>query len=553
MRRSTPTALASVALFVIAAGALTQAASAQSSPTEPALIAVPPAQCGPGSRPEPGMQGRVPAEAVEAGEAAEGYTCNIEVLGREGESGGYKVERYVDAAGRECAYYDTTLLFPANATNNSEDPTGVAVLDMSDPRKPVRTATLVTPAMQTPHESLLLNHERGLLAAVSGNPIFEPGVVDLYDLSQDCRHPVLRSSLPVGVLGHESGFAPDGNTFYTSSLGGGTLTAIDVSDPSRPRVLYVGNHDTHAVTISDDGNRAYLASGAGFPRNEVGVGAEVDGLVVLDVSEIQARKVNPQVREVGRLEWSNVTIPQAALPVTISGRPYLVEVDEFSTTEQMRITGNGPRVGAARVIDISDETAPRVVSNIRLDVHQPENRAEVDGDPGTDSATGGYAGHYCAVPNRNDPGIVACSFLASGLRVFDIRNPEQPREIAYFVAPVPDVESANAAFSSPAFVPERNEIWYSDGGRGFYALRVTNDAWPQTAPQVGPETAPSADKPGPRDAAGTPPPSTTGSVTAASARSLPSTGLEAPVALGVVLLAAAGVARRAASRGRTAA
>ena len=36
---------------------------------------------------------------------------------------------------------------------------------MTDPAKPVRTATLQTPAMQSPHESLRLNVARGLLVA----------------------------------------------------------------------------------------------------------------------------------------------------------------------------------------------------------------------------------------------------------------------------------------------------------------------------------------------------------------------------------------------------
>ena len=80
--------------------------------------------------------------------------------------------RYVDKAGRECAYYDTTLLFPTNTLNLSFEPTGVAVLDMSDPANPVRTTTLLTPAMQTPHESVNISVERGILAAVAGNPAF---------------------------------------------------------------------------------------------------------------------------------------------------------------------------------------------------------------------------------------------------------------------------------------------------------------------------------------------------------------------------------------------
>src|SRR5204863_8870943 len=96
---------------------------------------------------------------------AHGYTCNMKVVGHEGKTGGFKVLRFVDKAGHECAYYDTTLLFPLNAQNLGDQPTGVAVLDMSNPSKPVRTTTLVTPAMQSPHESLNLNRKRGLLAA----------------------------------------------------------------------------------------------------------------------------------------------------------------------------------------------------------------------------------------------------------------------------------------------------------------------------------------------------------------------------------------------------
>lgn len=65
-----------------------------------------------------------------------------------------------------------------------------------------------------------------------------------------------------------------------------------------------------------------------------------------------------------------------------------------------------------------------------------------------------------------------------GLRVFDIRNPKKPREVAYFDAPV---NGKSGALSSPAFVPERREIWYTDGNSGFYAVRLTNDAWPTAA------------------------------------------------------------------------
>ena len=42
--------------------------------------------------------------------------------------------------------------------------------------------------------------------------------------------------------------------------------------------------------------------------------------------------------------------------------------------------------------------------------------AAIEGDPGTSSPIQGYAGHYCNVPTRVDPKIVACSMIVSGLR-----------------------------------------------------------------------------------------------------------------------------------------
>ena len=81
------------------------------------VASTPRATCGPGSRPESGIQGRVPLSDHESGRAAEGYTCNTQLVGEYtipdavGTVGGFKTFRYVDASGRECAYYDTTLLF----------------------------------------------------------------------------------------------------------------------------------------------------------------------------------------------------------------------------------------------------------------------------------------------------------------------------------------------------------------------------------------------------------------------------------------------------------
>jgi hypothetical protein len=417
------------------------------------------------------MQGRVPADAVASGAADQGYTCNTQLVGHEGRTGGFRVHRFVDKARHECAYYDTTLLFPMNAQNLGDQPTGVAVLDMSAPANPTRTTTLVTPAMQSPHESLNISKQRGLLTAVSSNLAAAPGVVDVYDLNEDCRQPQLQASVPVAVLGHESGFAPDGKTFYATSLFDGDVTAVDLTNPRTPTPLSVFRSFSHGMSTSDDGNRGYMASRG-------------DGLEILDLSDIQARRPVPQPKPISKFKWESMSIPQVAIPITIGGHPYVVEVDEFSidTPGSDFPAQNGAIVGAGRIIDIANEKAPKVVGDLRLAVHQPENRAAIDGDPGATSFVQGYAGHYCNVPKRKDPGIVACSYINSGLRVFDIRDPSKPKEIAYFVAPPapsPVInERSNYAMSQPDFAPERGEIWYSDGNSGFYAVRIANGIWP---------------------------------------------------------------------------
>lgn len=447
------------------------------------IAATPQGECGPGSRKETGMQGRVSQADHDAGLAALGFTCNTQLVGSYvktptfGTVGGFKVERYTDKSGRDCAYYDSTLLYPTNLLDMEQ---GVNVFDMSNPAKPVKTTALLTPAMLSPHESLVLSQQGGVLAAVLGNPAFGPGIVDIYDISEDCRFPVLKSSTPLGVFGHESGISPDGKTFYSASPTSSTVVALDISNPSLPKPLWFGQYPSHGLSLSPDGNRAYLASTGDFSGN--GTPA---GMIILDTSEIQARKPNPQVSQISALTWDTVTIPQNAIPFTQDGKQYVMEVDEYSGggSGPIPIGVHGPLVGAARIIDISDETRPKVVSNLRLAVHNIANRDAIAADPGASNPTGGYAGHYCNIPTRVNPTIVACSMILSGLRVFDIRDPANPVEVAYFNAPVQPrtltlpAPASNWAMSSPAFVPERKEIWYTDGYQGFFVVKVINDAW----------------------------------------------------------------------------
>lgn len=446
--------------------------SARAEVETPIGGATPRARCGPGSLPEGGRQGRVPAADYVSGRADKGYFCNTRTVGHHGETGGFQVHRYTDVTGRTCAFYDSTLLFPKDLRQGV---VGATVLDMTDPSKPVKTASLLSPAMQTTHESLRVNHARGLLVANAGSPATQVGFVDVYDVKQDCRTPVLLSSLPVGVLGHEGGFSPDGMTYWVATTSQPGITAVGLENPALPTIVWRSTAWTsHGMGVSDNGTRLYVADTGDSP-----------GMRILDVTQVQERVADPQVTEISALTWPEVSIPQNVIPVTIKGRKYVVEFDEFAR-DPLQYDPESP-VGAVRIIDVQDERRPRVVSRIRLEVHDPAARAsDQQADPGATFGVQGYAAHYCSVPRRVDPGILACSMIVSGLRIFDIQDVLKPREIGYFnrIRTVDEsgttLERAGHAMSAPTFDPARRQVWYTDGNSGFWAVELTNGIWKPT-------------------------------------------------------------------------
>jgi len=94
--------------------------------------------------------------------------------------------------------------------------------------------------------------------------------------------------------------------------------------------------------------------------------------------------------------------------------------------------------GFARIIDISDEVHPKLAAKLMLEVNDPAKCAQYIVDYPTDTAdldNYGYSAHYCTPDSRTDPKILACGYWGAGLRVFDVRNPYLPKEIAYYKPP----------------------------------------------------------------------------------------------------------------------
>ena len=436
----------------------------------PALKPVPKATCGSGSHPlnDP-IQGRVSQADVSQAQAAQGWTCNLSRVGHFATPGGFRVWRYRDRNGHVCAFYDSSLGSPLTVVSLAAAPTqGVIVLDMSDPAHPVQTAVLTTPGMLSPHESLNLNARRGLLGAETGTGLTTAGTFDVYSVAGDCRHPVQESVTPI-KYGHESGFAPDGRTFWVAG-GAGQVVAWDVTNPKVPFAVWAGNMYAHGLNLSADGRTLYQTD----PIN--------GNLGILDVSQVQDRKPNPQVKQISRITWDTVSIPQNTIPIRVGRHPYLIEFDEFAF--RFNPVTVDDRVGAARIIDIADPAHPKIVSDLRLQVNMRDVHSQLGSDPyPLGVKTNGYAAHYCGVPTQNHPRIVACSFLNSGLRIFDIRDVRHPREVGYFVSPPSDQaapgQDGDMAFSQPAFDSARHDVWYSDATSGFYVLHLGAAAWPR--------------------------------------------------------------------------
>ena len=498
---------------------------------------VPKAKCGPHDHPETGLQGQVAAPLRAAG--FKGFNCNLELVSQEqidganwqsaewrdrGHLGRGDGDRDGDGddrglaqgqRGRVCGYHGSQSPSRSPSTRNPAH-YGVPVVDVTDPDHLVTTGFLQTTSMLDPWESLKVNERRQLLGADNGQNGGGGPEIDIYDLSQDCRFPQLLASAPVGtgtdgglvhkVTGHEGTWAPDGLTYYGGDLGAGQYYAVDTTDARRPKLIAawhvpVAGALSHGMSISEDGTRGYFSSlgfvgGAGITDPTV---PATNGMLIYDLSQIQNRVPNPQAILVGQLLWKDGSVNQHAIPVKIDGKPYVISVDEGGTgggTSPAQLAtacaaGLSP-FPMPRIIDISDETNPKMVSRLGLETHDPKNCAQVTPDL-VGLAIFTYGSHYCSVDDKRNATTLACGFFNSGIRVFDIRRPAHPREIAYFNpagVTVASPGSNHAGFgqwraggpdwcSAQVHLNASNgTLWSTCQDNGLLMLKFANHVWP---------------------------------------------------------------------------
>jgi len=478
---------------------------------------IPKATCGPTDHTESGLAGETSMQERFSGDSQTAYNCNLQLVGQEPQDtyqGAYSQDgpAYYDV----CAYYGT-----------DRGPTtgqGIKVIDVSDPAHPVVTANLIdTPAALNPHETVATNASaRILVAGQNGGPNFA-----VYDIS-DCRHPVLKSSVNVPGSDHHMGaFALDGKTYYSAqnpccSGTGGPLVVMDLSDPSNARALptwtFSDDGRPHSLNLNPQGfaglaagTRAYMGQGRSWPFSDAR-----DGLVITDVSDYQLRRPNPQIRIVSTMFYYDQGTAESMIPVTINGHPYIITIDEAGAASSNMKGWAGAcsrRVSAfgyPNIVDVADERNPRVVSKIRLQISDPANCAgllattppDVPGTaPGTNlpaaSGTTNYSVEACVADNPANTKMLACGAQNAGLRVFDVSDPLNPKEIAYWKSAAVRTKVLPAAGSWAAGVDRtvdkiahwprwvvagrasngnatEVQLWVVTDGHGFQALRFSS-------------------------------------------------------------------------------
>ncbi len=473
------------------------------------------AACASADVPESGLQGQVPAAVRAAG--FKGFNCNMELVGQYvGEGGDWSAATFRDSTGRHCAYYATHGNRPGRMTP------GVPVIDFTDPTKPVRTMSLTSPAMIDPWESLRVNAPRQMLFGGNGDSPTGTGGggpdLDIYDLSADCSAPQLLSSTPLmytkadstsaPMNGHEGNISPDGLTYYVGDLTNKFYHAVDVTNPTRPKIIAsfdmakspIGTN-VHGLSVSKDGNRMYgVATTLGTPADVVDPNFKAaNGFVIFDTSEVQARKPDAQIKVISSAAFKDGALAQHTVITKINGKPHIIMVDEagpsgLATAASARAScaaGLFP-FPTARIYDVSDETKPVLVSKLALETHNPANCDTVIPDV-ADLAVFTYGSHYCSVDDLENTTAMACSYFNSGIRVFDIRDPYRPKEIAYFNPPgrmTPTLGSAHVGFGQwrpggPDWCASRLDFDKARGtlttmcqDNGLLVMKFKNGVWP---------------------------------------------------------------------------
>jgi hypothetical protein len=222
-----------------------------------------------------------------------------------------------------------------------------------------------------------------------------------------------------GRYAHAS-FTPDG---HADRIWG----VFDLADPARPLEAARWQLDEEQPA-----GRRYAAHHALIEGTTAYLGYGDANLVALDVSDIT------RPRKLWRVGWDGGGT-HTCLP--LDGRGLVVVTDEQMT--------DGPRAPERRVriVDVRERRVVSVLPSPAGDFAEQPTRF------GPHNLHENRAGSY----RSNE--LVFVTYFNAGLRVYDVRDPEQPEEVASWL---PDQEA-----------PQSNDLWVEESGRVWVTDRFT--------------------------------------------------------------------------------
>jgi hypothetical protein len=329
---------------------------------------------------------------------------------------------------------------------------GTSILDVSAPDRPQLVSQWDAPANTHTHKVqvadglLLINHERfpyrpkkplgphsAGVAVYRVDEPFEPKQIGFWESGGKGVHRIVWEG---GRYAHMSG-APDG---FTDRI----WMTIDMTEPEKPvlvsRWWWPGQWSGGGETPDwSEGHRVAAHHGL-VEGTYTYLGYDDANLVVLDTSD----PTNP--REVSRLRWEGGAT-HTCMPLI--GRGLLVVTDEQQH--------DGPNGEERRIhlIDVADPSAPRYLRTLPAPVGPFD---ELPQRFGPHNLHENRAGSY-----RSDR-LVFATYFSAGLRVYDVEDRRNPREVAHWVSAAPAGSAVPQA--NDLFVDEHGLIWVTDRGTG---------------------------------------------------------------------------------------
>jgi hypothetical protein len=321
-----------------------------------------------------------------------------------------------------------------------ESRVGTSVVDVSDPRQPRLVKQLETPPgthshkVQVVDDILLVNYERSMYEPNA--PTWQGGL-KVFDVSKpEAPREIAFLAMP-GKGVHRMTFWQSPYAFMSGSDDGYLdqfLVIVDLADPSTPREVgrwwFPGQHTAAGEPMSwtpsashggQPGAKRVALHHPLIRGDRAYCGWWDAGLVVLDIADLGCPKLVSQL-DFGS-EVSGAT--HSALPVP--GRDILVVTDEQLANDCQGLFAQ------VRVVDISDELNPRVIAEF------PRPRGDFCSRGGR---FGPHNVHEMRPGSLIDPNTMYLTYFNAGLRVVDISDATQPREVAYFVPEAPPGRSS---------------------------------------------------------------------------------------------------------------